>query len=84
MASPFDTIAAPAAVEPITPRQRTTLRSMGLEKAELIGLDLQQADDKLDTWLAELDKATATRAIAKLGRWLDDARDRLGIPRTTR
>lgn len=54
---------------------------MGLEKAELIGKSLQQADDALDSWLAEMTKETATSAIRKLAQWLDDERARWGIPK---
>lgn len=84
--TPFDRVAtvdfAPAGqtfASPITPRQRTTLRAMALEKAELIGKDLVQADDMIDSWLADMDSATAGRAIQKLARWLDTERARRGV-----
>lgn len=87
MSTPFDIKAgvdfAPAGksfAEPITLPQRKALWAMGLEKAVLLGLDLEQADDKLDAWLADMTKECAGRAIRKLGQWLDDERRRRGIP----
>lgn len=84
--TPFDRIAtvdhAPAgqAFAPgLTPRQRATLRAMALEKAELIGKDLDQAEDQIDAWLADMTFTTATSAIGKLARWLDAERARRGI-----
>jgi hypothetical protein len=88
MATPFDRVAtvdfAPAGqsfAAPITRRQRTVLRSMALEKADLIGKDLVQADDLIDAWLADMTAETASRAIAKLAQWLDGDRARRGIAR---
>lgn len=89
--TPFDRIAsvdfAPAGqtfAPGITQDQWHTLRSMALEKAELVGKDLTEADDLIDTWLGDMSRATASGAIRKLGRWLDDERRRRGITTTVR
>lgn len=91
MATPFDTVAtvdfAPAGKTtsaPITHAQRKALRAMGLEKAELIGKNLQQADDELDTWLGDMTSECAGRAIRKLGAWLDNERRQRGLPLNVR
>jgi len=79
MSNPFNTISAATAqaapARPMTINQRTTLRAMMLEKAQLKGMDLQQADDILDTWLAELDFDKASFHITNTIAYLASARE---------
>lgn len=97
MATPFDTVPKPGPnmveawdsktqqmmwAERLTPGQRKTLREMMLEKAELRGMDLEQADDVLDEWFKDMTKVDAARHIKDTGKWLDRERARRGIRRT--
>jgi len=65
---------------PMTANQRNTLRSCMIDKAEIQGRDLQQADDMLDTWLAELGADTvngfnrASKHISETIAWLKEHR----------
>lgn len=84
MSNPFDTTHAsvgPIPTASVTLPQRKALRAMGLEKAELVGVDPQKAEAMIEDWLRYMPKETATTAIRKLGRWLDDERARRGLVR---
>jgi len=82
MATPFDHFenSAEGGAPRVTSGQRRVLTEMGLEKAELIGLDLDQANDKLDEWFRDMTQAQAGRCIARLGRELDALRRERDIP----
>lgn len=76
MASPFTTAtidfvpAGQSFARPMTPGQRGYLRDLMLRKAAAKGMDLVQADDMLDTWLAELTFDAASNAIDNAKAWL--------------
>lgn len=72
--TPFDLPQSIPTPEAITPAQRNALRAMSLEKADIIHLNREVASKLTDEWLSGMTKTTATRAIRKLGQWLDAAR----------
>jgi hypothetical protein len=55
---------------PMTQGQRGYLRDLMLRKGAAKGMDLQQADDMLDTWLGELTFDAASKAIDDAKTWL--------------